>query len=1396
MRPISAQLQQSLLDPAGTARVIVEARNESVADLRQRADQWAAADGGLSANLEVLADGGLRLKATAGAASGSTVQNAWYRARETGTTKPFIDPIGGPADNNAEFVGILGQWTGTAANVAYSSVQAWLNPRFDTTKPKVVQTWECIVYQITTTWAQDAQSNPVIGLVPILRVQVPAVGEAAGWVAFPFQDTNGKSTPWHPDPFVGAPFNPEVSSQLTQQYFVVCHGYDAKGQKCTNIAWGYDNAHSSFVTGSGNNTVTLAGRSVKLIVGGVSDYLLTAGEVLFPGTTTGIPAFQFIPVTYAATATATFKTGTPLDLGAAPASAALIEFAVKRELPAGTSVTAEVALDPAGSFVAFKDGQTAADVALAAQRKYDIRVTLTANAGADRTPIVRLLGARVVAKADLGDVAEVTSLTEQTDPITHKSEVEQAVIRVLHDGERDYRDAISLLLSQNPPGQLSYRVFVGDRKLSKDLWMHHDDYYPDDEQLEDAFVDLINVSCLSQLKQEMPVLTSDAVAAPVADSSNPGAWTASTGSVLYPQIADLPEPPWAATTAYLVGQRIVDANSNVQVCTVAGTSGGGAPTWNTGVGGFTIDSGVTWQNVGPVLSGLPDDTTYIQSPSNPANADYIVTLGAIGTPQQSVGATIQFRAATAAGGQSLSCSVILREGTTVRATKTVTVNVADTGQGSYTPVQYLLTAAEQAAIGNWSNLNFLIRANGTGQIRVGWARLVVLGRRVPYVSSSVGTSPQAIMDDILNNVIALDGRLKGQQYVNPSPALSVAKTIEQSPSGGTDLSRAQAELEALAWITGTFYMSTQGKLTNRPLYQVTTGADLITGTTTAIYAPLTGPIRAIFERNEVEPISITPGWRQRIPLYRVPWGWNGRNYAGEAQVVNAPALSYYRQAMIEADMRCPAEVSQWIPTDGLARGLSARHGQSFGLGLMVWRFRSTYRRPELERGDVVTFATDRFLGYDPIATRALAGKMWATGVIVGRYDADGREFAVWIQSLSAIRPVAGTLAIPPFSSSSPMALGVAGYIGEAAGTTAGDNLNVFWAGTPAVAAVKIAVSTSGPPAAGTGTLFVGNSGTALMVGPYAFGTTIYVTITPYATVDGSQAAGVAAVVVKLIDGSSISTPYNSQGSVLPTPISSMKAIWDARGQANGHMWAAFGWGVIGGGGPAALTMYRPDGTSLSIPHSDDTAIIPGFVPSLSQVAGGALGARTRFARIGLVKDGIVYYAYNAVSTHDESSFAISANNLLKIASPSVVAGYDGWCPLVGLTSGTEVTQPGTIVTPIAFGTDWTEPAGGAQTSNATNTPFDVNFWLGRAVLTELTASTSYYLYPYWDPSVALVRFKYATAPDPASAAVQYGDGKYPMTTGSILISVPAAAGTATGQPPGPGAAGGNTKLLT
>ena len=52
-------------------------------------------------------------------------------------------------------------------------------------------------------------------------------------------------------------------------------------------------------------------------------------------------------------------------------------------------------------------------------------------------------------------------------------------------------------------------------------------------------------------------------------------------------------PNWAATTAYVVGNLVLDTNGNTQRCTTAGTTGSG-PVWPTALGATVVDGTATW----------------------------------------------------------------------------------------------------------------------------------------------------------------------------------------------------------------------------------------------------------------------------------------------------------------------------------------------------------------------------------------------------------------------------------------------------------------------------------------------------------------------------------------------------------------------------------------------------------------------------------------------------------------------------------------------------------------------------------------------------------------------------------------------------------------------------------
>lgn len=93
-------------------------------------------------------------------------------------------------------------------------------------------------------------------------------------------------------------------------------------------------------------------------------------------------------------------------------------------------------------------------------------------------------------------------------------------------------------------------------------------------------------------------------------------------------------------------------------------------------------------------------------------------------------------------------------------------------------------------------------------------------------------------------------------------------------------------------------------------------------------------------------------------------------------------------------------------------------------------------------------------------------------------------------------------------------------------------------------------------------------------------------------------------------------------------------------------------------------------------------------PSLSQISGGTLAAATLYAKITLVSPS------GETTASTESGLAISASNLLEIASPAAAGNATGWNAYVASASGAEVLQN---TAPIALGTSWTEPVAGLLT---------------------------------------------------------------------------------------------------
>lgn len=247
------------------------------------------------------------------------------------------------------------------------------------------------------------------------------------------------------------------------------------------------------------------------------------------------------------------------------------------------------------------------------------------------------------------------------------------------------------------------------------------------------------------------------------------------------------------------------------------------------------------------------------------------------------------------------------------------------------------------------------------------------------------------------------------------------------------------------------------------------------------------------------------------------------------------------------------------------------------------------------------------------------------------------------------------------------------------------------------------------------------------------------------------------------------TSFNPQGSGLPTTMAAISFAFNCGGPATNRMWAAFTWT-----GP---TLYRPDGTTVSVPGSSAFPTAPS--PTLSTVVSGALGGRTVYVRIGYVKNNCI------VGIGAENSIACPANSVVKVTSPVAVAGFDRWVPLMGTTPNGEYIQTNTT-----FGSDFTES--GTGFNSTTTSPYDNTFMPGALVVDQLPASTTVYWYPYYD---LVANYSYFTARGsssklPTDSAPQNADGKYPLSYGAISLATPAGGATNSGT-----AANGGGRLL-
>lgn len=240
------------------------------------------------------------------------------------------------------------------------------------------------------------------------------------------------------------------------------------------------------------------------------------------------------------------------------------------------------------------------------------------------------------------------------------------------------------------------------------------------------------------------------------------------------------------------------------------------------------------------------------------------------------------------------------------------------------------------------------------------------------------TTLKAVWDDVLANQITLASR-----YVGPgveTTSVNVTNILEDTT--------ARRILDAVAYIDGGGVIGSQGQIQYRSLF----GGDV-------------SGIVAIMPKEEVKPLSVTPGARYRTPRVGINYAFdfNNNEYTKQYQAeqdnaVTAFGLSALRKAEV------PAEAAKWVTGDDDAERICRRIVESIGEGLILWAAKSTVPYPELEPGDLVAIGVEEFVAKDPNAARAIKGPQLALGVVTAVHDVMGTDFDVWVKDLSDIIP--------------------------------------------------------------------------------------------------------------------------------------------------------------------------------------------------------------------------------------------------------------------------------------------------------------------------------------------------------------------------------------------------------
>jgi hypothetical protein len=197
--------------------------------------------------------------------------------------------------------------------------------------------------------------------------------------------------------------------------------------------------------------------------------------------------------------------GNLIDLTAAPTQTVM--FVAIAGVPDGTGSVFEVRNDADSAWLPFLDGQTAAEVGVSQRQTYKVRWRGSPNAQGDASPTFWEMGARDLAKTWLSDlVASVKARWAIPNVAELVPQIPEVEIVLIKNGEKDFADRVTKLLSTNYAGSLAFRVWRGDPSRPRSEWLHKDDFtLLDDYDPREADATIIAHSPLVFVNGALPV---------------------------------------------------------------------------------------------------------------------------------------------------------------------------------------------------------------------------------------------------------------------------------------------------------------------------------------------------------------------------------------------------------------------------------------------------------------------------------------------------------------------------------------------------------------------------------------------------------------------------------------------------------------------------------------------------------------------------------------------------------------------------------------------------------------------------------------------------------------------------------------------------------------------------